>query len=67
MTKQSLIFRNLPFFISIGSEAEKQEEKKDKKEATCVMCKQWAGTCLKGRLGRVASSPSCERFENREA
>ena len=29
---------------------------------TCVGCRFWAGTCLKGKIGRVANSEGCEQF-----
>jgi hypothetical protein len=28
----------------------------------CADCVHWAGRCLKGKVGRVASDPACESF-----
>ena len=30
---------------------------------TCVDCAQWIGRCLKGKIGKAASSIACESFE----
>ncbi len=32
----------------------------------CYDCKAWCGRCLKGRKWPLASSPSCEQFEQKD-
>ena len=35
-------------------------------EQSCVDCVNWAGRCLHGERNRIASSPSCEFFLQRQ-
>ena len=65
MAQETLEVHDFPVVLSLGSEIGKQEGNKEKNQDTCIICNFWVGRCLKGRVGKLASSDTCESFQKR--